>query len=100
ALFEQAWLIASLDSQIARIRSGHILLAVLSAPDLAQFAQRMSPLFAKVRITDLKHKFDELTQGSRESEGASTSPENATAADETPRANAASRTPALDTYTT
>src|SRR5215471_9587941 len=67
ALFEQAWLIASLDSQIARIRSGHLLLALLSAPDLAQFAQRMSPLFAQVRVTDLKHRFDELTQGSRES---------------------------------
>ena len=40
ALFEQAWLIASLDSQLGRIRSGHLLLALLTAPDLAQFAQR------------------------------------------------------------
>ncbi|MGC5124265.1 hypothetical protein ACPXBE_25700, partial [Escherichia coli] len=43
-LLEQAWLIASLDSRIGRIRSGHLLLALLTAPDLAQFAERMSPL--------------------------------------------------------
>jgi type VI secretion system protein VasG len=98
ALFEQAWLIASLDSQIGRIRSGHLLLALLSAPDLAQFAQRMSPLFAQVRVTELKHKFDELTQGSRESEPASM--ESAPSASGSAQAGAASKTPALDTYTT
>ncbi|MEM5338505.1 type VI secretion system ATPase TssH [Paraburkholderia azotifigens] len=99
ALFEQAWLIASLDSQIARIRSGHLLLALLSEPDLAQFAQRMSPLFAQVRVTELKHKFDELTQGSRESE-ATTSTESAESADHSARVDAPSKTSALDTYTT
>ncbi|MFM0019290.1 type VI secretion system ATPase TssH [Paraburkholderia azotifigens] len=100
ALFEQAWLIASLDSQIARIRSGHLLLALLSAPDLAQFAQRMSPLFAEVRVTELKHRFNELTQGSRESETVSTTGEEAASMEDPARANAASKTPALDTYTT
>ncbi|MBN3753177.1 type VI secretion system ATPase TssH [Paraburkholderia sp. Tr-20389] len=100
ALFEQAWLIASLDSQLARIRSGHLLLALLSAPDLGQFAQRMSPLFAHVRVTELKHKFDELTQGSRESEVTASTTENASPDDEHARLNAASKTPALDTYTT
>ena len=100
ALFEQAWLIASLDSQIARIRSGHLLLALLSAPDLAQFAQRMSPLFAKVRVTELKHSFDELTQGSRESEIGSATAEQAASTEDSARPNVASKTPALDTYTT
>ncbi|MFM0396830.1 type VI secretion system ATPase TssH [Paraburkholderia phytofirmans] len=102
-LLEQAWLIASLDSQIGRIRSGHLLLALLSAPDLAQFAERMSPLLRDVRVTELKHKFDELTAGSREversnetqSEGDNASDPGATAA--TP--GAPSKTPALDTYT-
>ncbi|WP_454807550.1 type VI secretion system ATPase TssH [Paraburkholderia fungorum] len=102
-LLEQAWLIASLDSRIGRIRSGHLLLALLTAPDLAQFAERMSPLLRDVRVTDLKHKFDELTAGSREversndaeneAEGAS----DAAAADPAP--GAPSKTPALDTYT-
>ncbi|NPT57007.1 type VI secretion system ATPase TssH [Paraburkholderia elongata] len=102
-LLEQAWLIASLDSQIGRIRSGHLLLALLTAPDLAQFAERMSPLLRDVRVTDLKHKFDEMTAGSREverSNGAENAAEGvseATAADSA--LGAPSKTPALDTYT-
>ncbi|KVQ00542.1 type VI secretion system ATPase TssH [Burkholderia ubonensis] len=104
ALFEQAWLIASLDSQLGRIRSGHLLLALLTAPDLAQFAQRMSEQFAEIRVTDLKHKFDEITAGSSEAE-----PRQAEAGDgdggDAPALDAApaggpSKTPALDTYTT
>ncbi|SDH88113.1 type VI secretion system ATPase TssH [Paraburkholderia phenazinium] len=104
ALFEQAWLVASLDSQIGRIRSGHLLLALLSAPDLAQFAQRMSPLFRDVRLTDLKHKFDELTVGSCEAErnaGASDAESDEGGGDLQPaQSGGPSKTPALDTYTT
>lgn len=102
-LLEQAWLIASLDSRIGRIRSGHLLLALLTAPDLAQFAERMSPLLRDVRVTDLKHKFDELTAGSREversnaAENEADGASDAVAADTVP--GAPSRTPALDTYT-
>ncbi|CAD6546051.1 type VI secretion system ATPase TssH [Paraburkholderia metrosideri] len=100
ALFEQAWLIASLDSQIGRIRTGHLLLALLSAPDLAQFAQRMSPLFANVRVTDLKHRFDELTSGSVETERSADSSNDLAQEDiADPARVTASKTPALDTYT-
>ncbi len=103
-LFEQAWLIASLDAQIGRIRSGHLLLALLTAPDLAQFAQRMSPQFARVRLTDLKHKFDEITAGSSEVEprdAASAAEADAVNVDPAAgRAGGPSKTPALDTYTT
>ncbi|WP_257835141.1 type VI secretion system ATPase TssH [Burkholderia glumae] len=102
-LFQQAWLIASLDAQIGRIRSGHLLLALLSAPDLAQFAQRMSPQFAQVRVTDLKHKFDEITAGSHEAEprGAEAGHDGASeAAALAGAAGGPSKTPALDTYTT
>lgn len=102
-LLEQAWLIASLDSQIGRIRSGHLLLALLSAPDLAQFAERMSPLLRDVRVTDLKHKFDELTAGSREVEHSNdTQSAGDSASDPVASAvapGAPSKTPALDTYT-
>ncbi|WP_434111213.1 type VI secretion system ATPase TssH [Paraburkholderia caffeinilytica] len=102
-LLEQAWLIASLDSQIGRIRSGHLLLALLTAPDLAQFAERMSPLLRDVRVTDLKHKFDELTAGSREIERSSAAENAAEGVSDTSTAESApgapSKTPALDTYT-
>ena len=32
-LFEQAWLVASLDARLPRIRSGHLLLALLTEPE-------------------------------------------------------------------
>jgi len=102
ALFEQAWLIASLDSQLGRIRSGHLLLAFLTGPDLAQFAQRISPLFAAVRVNDLKHNFDTVTRGS--DEATPTAEPGDAAQGEAAEAVSASRTgpsktPALDTYT-
>ncbi|MEN2473619.1 type VI secretion system ATPase TssH [Burkholderia sp. GS2Y] len=103
ALFEQAWLIASLDSHLGRIRSGHLLLALLTAPDLAQFAQRMSSQFAEVNVTDLKHKFDEIVAGSSEAEPRQADTDDggvAPAADGTTPAAGPSKTPALDTYTT
>ncbi|MGT0247351.1 type VI secretion system ATPase TssH [Burkholderia pyrrocinia] len=103
ALFEQAWLIASLDSQLGRIRSGHLLLALLTAPDLAQFAQRMSSQFAEVNVTDLKHKFDEIVAGSSEAEPRQADTDGggvAPAVDGAAPAAGPSKTPALDTYTT
>jgi type VI secretion system protein VasG len=103
ALFEQAWLIASLDAQPGRIRSGHLLLALLTAPDLVQMAQRMSAQLADIRVSDLKHKFDELTEGSAEA-WADRAPGDAESthgsqADEA-QSGGQSKTPALDTYTT
>jgi len=106
ALFEQAWLIASLDSHVARIRSGHLLLAMLASPELAQFAERMSPVLARVPLEQLKHRFDEATAGSIEVERVANAPAaNAVAGDAAqaaldPGAAAPSKTPALDTYTT
>src|SRR5574343_1310660 len=65
-LLEQAWLIASLDARLPRIRSGHLLLALLTEPELSQFAVRGAKLLAKVRIDELKHNFDKITDGSAE----------------------------------
>ena len=68
-LFEHAWLIASLDlraGQQARIRSAHLLQALLTEPELAQLAARSSPLFQQFKLDDIKHKLGKLTDGSRE----------------------------------
>ena len=105
ALFEQAWLIASLDSHVARIRSGHLLLALLASPELAQFADRMSPILARVPLEQLKHRFDEATAGSIEAVRTADAPANgeadpAQAAIDPTLPAAPSKTPALDTYTT
>ncbi|MBW8901013.1 MAG: AAA family ATPase, partial [Massilia sp.] len=102
-LFEHAWLIASLgtSAQPQRIRSGHLLLALLTEPGLAQLAQRASRHFAGFPVDRLKHDFDKLTQGS--DEAPAVLPETpAPSADPVTElhSNAPGKTPALDQYTT
>ncbi len=65
-LLEQAWLIASLDTRLPRIRSGHLLLALLTEPELSQLVVRGAKLLTKVRLDELKHNFDKMTEGSAE----------------------------------
>jgi len=96
-LLEHAWLIASLaTTQPDRIRSGHLLVALLTEPELAQLAQRASPLFARIPIDEVKHKLDKYTQGSQEEAGAISA--SVPLAEIAPQGGA--RTPALDQYTT
>ncbi|MBK3470333.1 type VI secretion system ATPase TssH [Pseudomonas carnis] len=63
---ESAWLIASLEAQDGAIRSGHLLLALLTQPALAQRATRSSTILAKLSPEDLKAHFDRFTEGSQE----------------------------------
>jgi type VI secretion system protein VasG len=108
-LFEHAWLIASLDSQNTRIRSGHLLLSLLTDPNLSQLAYRGSKQFVKFPVEQLKHKLAELTVGSEEAA------QSAGVADATPAGDertdnaeagerltpgAMSKTPGLDQFTT
>ncbi len=102
-LLEHAWLIASLESHHSRIRSAHLLLAMLTEPSLAQLAFRGSKLFIKFNLDDLKHKLADVTKGSDEPNEGVSSPA-ATTDSETPgeptAAGAPSKTPALDQFTT
>ena len=104
-LFENAWLIASLDKQTTRIRSGHLLLAMLTEPDLSQLAYRGSKLFTKFKLDELKHDLPRLTEGSQEaSEGvgfADAQQGEAPAGDGDVINNGGlSKNPALDQFTT
>lgn len=105
-LLEHAWLIASIDAHHSRIRSAHLLLALLTEPGLAQLAYRSSKLFARFKLEELKHKLDEATQGSQEAAEA-LRVSDAPAADAAPEGDAAAgepgaagKTPALDQFTT
>ncbi len=60
-LFEHAWLLASLDGQTMRIRSAHLLLALLTEAELSQLAHRASKQFARISVDELKHRLAELT---------------------------------------
>ena len=97
-LFEHAWLIASLGAaQPAAIRSRHLLLALLTEPELSQLAYRGSKLFARFSVEQLKHHPDKLTAGSTE-EIIASSPQSEAPGDAV--ATLASQTPALDQFTT
>ena len=106
-LFEHAWLLASLDSQTTRIRSGHLLLALLTEPGLSQLAYRGSAQFVKLKKDELKHDFAALTKGSQEAgEGvafadasAGDASTDAATADQVARGGLG-KTPALDQFTT
>ena len=110
-LFEHAWLIASLDlhaGRQAQIRSGHLLQALLTAPELAQLAQRASRLFDSFDLDQIKHHFDRITEGSQEAPPVGDGEAMAEGAlgggvgDPVGELGkqAASRTPALDQFTT
>jgi type VI secretion system protein VasG len=103
-LFEHGWLIASLDSHTARVRSAHLLLALLTEPGLSQLALRGSSLFSKFLPDDLKHRLPALTQGSEEAAEVIQAPAAATGPTDGPAESVsqpgASKTPALDQFTT
>lgn len=107
-LLEHAWLIASLDQHAEagnHIRSGHLLLALLTEPELSQVAYRSSILFQQFNLEEIKHRLDEITQGSDESLGQVDS-ERALSAHshdvnhETEANTPTLKTPALDQFTT
>jgi type VI secretion system protein VasG len=99
ALLEHGWLIASLaTAQPHAIRSGHLLLALLTDPELAQLAARASRQFGRFPLEGLKHQLDKYTDGSQEALATPAVPVEETGDD--PVAQVAARTPALDQYTT
>lgn len=98
-LLEQAWLLASAD-QNSIIRTSHLLIALLTAPDLYQIAVRASGYFDLFPIDTLKHKSLEFCSDSVEHIYEKT-PIDTQETDEITlnSANISSQTPALDQYT-
>lgn len=98
-LLEKAWLLASAD-QNSIIRTSHLLIALLTAPDLYQIAVRASGYFDLFPIDTLKHKCLEFCSDSVEHIYEKT-PIDTQETDEITlnSANISSQTPALDQYT-
>jgi type VI secretion system protein VasG len=93
-LITEAWNIASIDFNAQRIRSGHLLLALLGEENLARLAREISPELQKIAVEELHKHFSDVTAGSAESESQQTEPESSAGE---PRA--ATKTPALDQFT-
>ncbi|TCB50764.1 type VI secretion system ATPase TssH [Acinetobacter sp. ANC 4779] len=66
-LLEQAWLVASIE-QKPLIRSGHLLVALLTGADLYQIAVRASSLFEFFPVDSMKHRVLDLCSHSIEQE--------------------------------
>src|ERR671931_1333356 len=95
-LISEAWTIASIDFNAARVRSGHLLLALLGNEDLARLARESSREFEKLSPEELHKHLSDLVAGSGEDK-AEVSIESPDVAQ--PGVAGVSKSPALDQYT-
>ena len=65
-LINEAWSLASIEYGANRVRSGHLLLALLSEDDLARMAKETSAEFQKISPEDLHKQLLSLSAGSAE----------------------------------
>ena len=77
---KQAWLFASVEQGLSRIRSGHILWALLADETLAQHARASSSQLLKIPPDTLKRDFNAITANSAEAATAAPAVEGAPAA--------------------
>ncbi|HEY4264838.1 MAG TPA: type VI secretion system ATPase TssH [Micropepsaceae bacterium] len=97
SLCREAWLTASLVHGAARVRSGHLLLALLSDDMLAQLAREASGQFNKIPIDSLRADFSKIIADTVEAEaGASATSGAQGSSGQSPAAAAGG---ALDQYT-
>lgn len=65
-IIEEAWLIASVDYGESIIRSGHLLLTIMSDESLFRLVREISKEFELISLETLKKHFNEITAGSAE----------------------------------
>jgi type VI secretion system protein VasG len=101
-LIQDAWLLASVEFGEARIRSGHLLLALLTNETLSRLAREITKDFTKINVDELKSNFAALTNGSSEAraaEGFTSQPMGEGGDATAPGIAAAGKTKALDQFT-
>ena len=86
---KHAWLLASVEHGLSRLRSGHLLWAMLADETLARHTRETSSQFGRINADTLKRDLLTITRDSVEAAGATTSVEGAPATgdggDGTPR---------------
>ncbi|MBV8095097.1 MAG: type VI secretion system ATPase TssH, partial [Acetobacteraceae bacterium] len=78
-LGKQAWLLASIEQGLTRIRSGHLLWALLADEDLARHAREISGQLLRIQPNLLKRDYEAITAGSVEAGSAVKSGESSAA---------------------
>ncbi|TFH63960.1 MAG: type VI secretion system ATPase TssH, partial [Gemmatimonadales bacterium] len=92
-LLSNAWLICSLEQRAHQIRTGHVILALVSDANLRRLATEISREFENVSAEELKEGFGAIISKSSEEEDMGTEPD-APGAPGKP-----TKTPKLDQYT-
>lgn len=97
---QDAWLLASVDFGVARIRSGHLILALLANERFARIAREISREFDHVSLEKLKSDLPTITADSAEARDAVALGETGGVSDGSPVASGVpGKTKALDQYT-
>ncbi|HEX3727859.1 MAG TPA: type VI secretion system ATPase TssH, partial [Pirellulales bacterium] len=97
-LVRHAWVLASIEFGAPAVRTGHLLLALLTDADLARLARESTPELAKISPEALKKEMRDIVAGSVE-DTPTTSDAAAHAAAGGDPARTGGKTPALDQFT-
>ncbi|MGH9947167.1 MAG: type VI secretion system ATPase TssH [Pyrinomonadaceae bacterium] len=98
--FQDSWLLASVDFGAARVRSGHLILALLVNESFARIAREVSKEFAHISPEDLQTKLPEITADSAEARDATALGETGGVSDGSPVASGIpGKTKSLDQFT-
>jgi len=98
-LVEEAWLVGSIDFGASRVRSAHILLALLEKEEFARLAREISKEFAAISVEALRKEFDKIVSGSVEDRDAASLAEAPSGDAAGGATGVPGRTKALDQYT-
>ena len=95
-MIQDSWLVASVDYQAPAVRSGHIVLALLSDAEMGRMLIASSEMFKKISLETLEKNLADLVAGSREDAETGGAPRSVAAGgDKPPTAG----TKALDQFT-
>ncbi|MGI8545003.1 MAG: type VI secretion system ATPase TssH [Aridibacter sp.] len=98
--FQNAWLLASVDYGAARVRSGHLLLALLSNDGTARIARDISKEFSHISVETLQKELPDITADSAEARDAMALGETTgVSGGDTVASGVSGKTKALDQYT-
>ena len=97
AAAKEAWLLASVEHGLSRVRSGHLLWALLADETLARHTRDISGQFARIPPDGLKRDLSTITANGVEASAAPA--EAASTPNGAPRPPGAGGTPALDQFT-
>jgi type VI secretion system protein VasG len=96
---QEAWLIGSVDFGAAQVRSGHLMIALLSSDDLGRLAREISGEFRHISVESLRQDFADITHGTVEDKETLSLGMQPAAADANGGPAMAGKTKSLDQFT-